>query len=79
MSAETKAAIGAAIAAHVADEGQDAEMVGAWVVIAEVLSLADLGTGRATHWHEEDGDPYACRGLIEAARDVSRFRPVDGG
>lgn len=75
MSAETKAAIGAAIAAHIADEDSDGVMVGAWVVVAEVLDLSDLDRDRGSHWYIDEGSVYACRGLVEAARDVARFQP----
>jgi hypothetical protein len=41
MSAETKAALEAAIEAHVADEC-DGDLAGAWVLVTETTTLAEM-------------------------------------
>lgn len=51
MSAETKAALEAALAAHIADQA-DGDIVTDWALIAAISSLDDLGTGRTRYFIE---------------------------
>lgn len=62
MSAETKAALAAAIEAHVASESD--ATAGAWVVLAETVSFAEFEPGRGASIHAQSGSYYARLGLL---------------
>lgn len=76
MSDATKAALDAAIEAHVADESGQ-EFVGAYVVLVETTGLDAYHAGGASWFSESRGSTLTQRGLIEAWRDVDRSERVD--
>lgn len=47
MSAETKSALESAIAAHIAD-ANEGDIIGAWVVVVETTSLAEMDDDRSS-------------------------------
>lgn len=51
MSADTKAALEAAIEAHIADEC-DGDLAGAWIVLAETTTLADIDDETVSFYYE---------------------------
>lgn len=72
MSADTKAALAEAIAAHCADEG-DGEVIGAWIVLAETTSLAEWADNTAPLYVSSHGSRFAIRGLAETWIDIDRI------
>lgn len=71
MSHDTKAALDAAIQAHLADEGHG-DVTTAWLLISNSTDLA--GNGEGMIWLEyPDGQPtYIRLGLVEAATVLTR-------
>ena len=58
-----------AVSALVADKYGPGCVVGAWVIVAETVSLED-GKDSSTWMCEGEGSILARRGLLESARDV---------
>lgn len=71
MSDVTKAALDAAIAAHVADE-YDGDMVTAWVVVTETttLGMLDEGEGSMVIEARDMQSNYLTTGLLYSALNV---------
>lgn len=68
MSAETKAALETAIASHIADECEG-DIIGAWVVVTECTSLAEMDDDRSS-WFTASRDmqsTFTTDGLLHAA------------
>ena len=72
MSAETRAALDAAIAAHVADEC-DGDMVTDWVVVTETttIDMLDSGDGSMVIEAPDMQSNYLSEGLLHAALNVN--------
>jgi len=73
MSAETKANLDAAIAAHIADECEG-DLTGAWVVVTETTSLAEMDADKSA-WFTATRDMqsnFTTDGLLYAALKVQR-------
>lgn len=70
MSAETRAALEAALAAHIADRC-DGAIVTDWALIAANSSLDDLGTGRTSYFVEanENQPVHVMTGLFRYASE----------
>lgn len=68
MSAETRAALDAAIATHIADE-YEGDMASAWVVVAEVTTIEGLESGDGSMVVEtrDMQSNYLTEGLLHAA------------
>ena len=71
MSADTKAALDAAITAHVADE-YDGDMVTAWVIVTETttLDMLDEGEGAMVIEARDMQSSYLTTGLLHTALNV---------
>lgn len=72
MSAETKAALQDAIAAHVADECEG-DSAGAWVVVAETTNVADIEADLSS-WYIASRDYQSSimtNGLLYSALSVN--------
>ena len=71
MSDATKAALDAAITAHVADE-YDGDMVTAWVIVTETttLDMLDEGEGAMVIEARDMQSSYLTQGLIYSALNV---------
>lgn len=70
MSDSTKVALAEAISAHIADES-DGDITGAWVVVVETTSLADMDDDRSS-WFTVTRDmqsTFTTVGLLYAALD----------
>lgn len=67
MSAETRADLENALAAHIADECSG-DLVGAWVVVAETLPL-EPDENESTMHAEVEGSAFTARGLLETQID----------
>ena len=73
MSAQTRATLEEAIAAHVADEC-DGTLPGAWIVLVETLGLDD----DASTWHAEtEGSDFTIRGLLTFQQGT--YLSIDNG
>ena len=72
MSEQTKAALDAAIAAHIADECEG-DHATAWVVVADTTSLDDIETGRTTLYicRPEMQSRYTSDGLLYNALNIN--------
>lgn len=72
MSDTTKAALDAAIAAHVADE-YEGDMVTAWVIVTETttLGMLDEGEGSMVVEARDMQSNYLTQGLLHAALNVN--------
>lgn len=72
MSADTLAALDAAIAAHVADE-YDGDMVTGWVVVTETttIDMLDSGEGSMVIESRDMQSSYLTQGLLYAALNVN--------
>lgn len=68
MSDETKAALAAALAAHIADVS-DGDIPTDWAMIVAISSLDDIGTGRTRYFIEaNDNQPiHVTTGLFRYA------------
>jgi hypothetical protein len=78
MSAETKAALDAAIAAHVADECHG-DMAGAWVVVAETTSLDEIDADMSS-WYigsRAMQSSIMTNGLLYSALTTGNAQRVD--
>ena len=71
MSEQTKTALEAAIAAHIADEC-DGDHSTAWVVVTDTTSLDDIDTGRSSMYicTKEMQSMYTSDGLLYNALNV---------
>ena len=73
VSAQTRATLEEAIAAHVADEC-DGKLPGAWIVLVETLGLDD----DASTWHAEtEGSDFTIRGLLTFQQGT--YLSIDNG
>ena len=72
MSEQTKTALEAAIAAHIADEC-DGDHATAWVVVTDTTSIDDIETGRSSLYicTPEMQSMYTSDGLLYNALNVS--------
>lgn len=61
MSADTKAALEAAIEAHIANECEG-DMAGAWIVLTETTSLADI---------DDENSAFYLEGRVNQSRFVT--------
>lgn len=70
MSDETRAALEAALAAHVADHC-DGAIITDWALIAATSSLDDIGTGRTSYFLEanENQPIHVMTGLFRYASE----------
>ncbi|MBN8882972.1 MAG: hypothetical protein J0H73_11745 [Salana multivorans] len=71
MSADTKAALAEAIAAHIADECAG-DTPGAWIVLTETTTLTEWADDTASIHVTSHGSRLTIRGLIETWRDIDR-------
>ena len=72
MSAETEAAMIAAIRNHIKDDsGKDT--YGAIVVLADTTPLGELSNTKGNYWHYADGGFFACHGLLVLAGSDPAF------
>lgn len=72
MSTDTRAALDAAIAAHVSDE-YDGDMVTGWVVVTETttIDMLDEGEGSMVIESRDMQSQYLTQGLLYAALNVN--------
>lgn len=68
MSAETKAALDAALTAHIADQ-TEGDLVTDWALVAATSTLENIGTGRTGYYIESnDNQPvHVMAGLFRYA------------
>lgn len=68
MSDETKAALDAAVAAHIADVS-DGNIVTDWCVVAGMTDIEDIGTGTTRYFFEgnDSQPPHVSYGLLTYA------------
>lgn len=79
MSDQTKAALDAAVAAHVADTG-DGDLVTDWALIAATTSVENIGTGTTRYLLEgNDNQPvHVMTGLFRYASERAIWDDGEG-
>lgn len=78
MSAETKTALEAALAAHIADV-TEGDIVTDWTLISATTSMEEIGTGKTSYWCEgNEGQPiHVTVGLLQYARETATWGDDD--
>lgn len=78
MSAATKAALDAALSAHIADV-IDGYLITDWALIAATTSVENIGTGTTRYWCEgNEGQPvHVTIGLLQYGRETTTWGDED--
>lgn len=74
MSAETKAALEEALAAHIADETED-HIVTDWAMVAACTTMDEIGTGLTRYWCEGNTNQpvHVTVGLLRYGSEHATF------